>query len=461
MVPQLLLDFGEGHEGGDDRKSSGPPLVRQVGCVREGAAERTESPLLAEVLRSETLREAWKQVRANKGAAGVDGITIDDFAEWFEEHRETVLGALEAGTYRPSEVRRVDIPKPGGGTRMLGVPTVLDRVIQQAITIVLTPILDPTFSDSSYGFRPWRSAKQAIAQAREYIREGRRWVVDLDLSKFFDRVNHDVLLNRLSRKVKDRTLLRLIRRYLSAGMMSEGVVTRRREGTPQGGPLSPLLANVLLDEWDKKLEAAGHRFCRYADDCNIYVRSKKAGERVMNWSRLFLEKQLRLKVNEEKSAVGRPWTRKFLGMSVTNGRQPKIRLARQSRERFREKLRALTQRNSGISLATMVTQVNRYLRGWLGYFRQIETASVLQQLDGWIRRRFRCFLLKQWRPGKGRRTKLKRLGVTDAYCLSRSRKGPWRLAKTRQTHQGLNLAFFQSQGLLSLHQEWIRLSEAL
>ena len=460
MVSQLLLDFGEGHEGGDGRKPSGPSPVRQVGDVQEGIAERTESPLLAEVLRSETLSAAWKQVRANKGAAGVDGVSVAEFAEWFEEHRESVLTALREGTYRPSEVRRVDIPKPGGGTRMLGVPTVLDRVIQQSIAIVLTPILDPTFSDSSYGFRPRRSATQAVTQARTYVEEGRRWVVDLDLSKFFDRVNHDVLMNRLSRKVEDRALLKLIRRFLTAGMMAEGVVTRRTEGTPQGGPLSPLLANVLLDEWDKKLEAAGHCFCRYADDCNIYVRSKRAGERVMNWSRRFLEKRLRLKVNEEKSAVDRPWKRKFLGMSVTNGRKPKIRLANPSRSRFRDRVRELTQRNRGISIEAMVTQLNRYLRGWLGYFRLIESGSVLQELDSWIRRRLRCFLLKQWRPGKGRRVRLKRLGVSGAQRISGSRKGPWRLARTRQAHYGLSVEYFRELGLINLHDEWATLSQA-
>jgi group II intron reverse transcriptase/maturase len=344
---------------------------------------------------------------------------------------------------------------------MLGVPTVLDRVIQQAIVIVLTPVLDPTFSASSYGFRPKKSAHDAVRQARGFVRDGHRWVVDLDLSKFFDRVNHDVLMERLARRIDDKRLLRLIRRYLEAGMMSEGVVTEREEGTPQGGPLSPLLANVLLDEWDKQLEARGHKFCRYADDCNIYVKSKRAGERVMSWCVAFLEGRLRLKVNAEKSAVDRPWNRKFLGLTVTHGREPKIRIARASRDRFEDRVRVITSRRRGISIERMVRELNRYLQGWFGYFRLSETPSVLEELDGWIRRRLRCFLLKQWRPGRGRRRALERLGVLDAFMISGSRKGPWRLSKTQAVHAGLDQIWFDTLGLFNLTAQWRLKSQAV
>lgn len=469
MARQKLLPFPEedvspnesGLSGGDTRNVSGPERVPQAIPASKSRTETTGSSLFDEVLRRETLNRAWNQVRVNKGASGVDGVTIDGFLAWIREHKETVLAALRDGSYRPSPVRRVDIPKPGGGTRMLGVPTVLDRVIQQAIVIVLTPILDPTFSQSSYGFRPKKSAHDAVRQARVFVREGHRWVVDLDLSKFFDRVNHDVLLARLARRIDDPRLLRLIRRYLQAGMMSDGVVTEREEGTPQGGPLSPLLANVLLDDWDKQLEARGHKFCRYADDCNIYVKSKRAGERVMSWCVAFLEGRLRLKVNADKSAVDRPWNRKFLGLTVTSGRQPKIRIAAKSRERFVDRVREVTSRRRGVSIQRMVRELNRYLQGWFGYFRLSETPSVFEELDGWIRRRLRCFLLKQWKPGRGRRTALKRLGVPNAQMISGSRKGPWRLSKTQAVHMGLDTAYFQKLGLFNLTKQWRLKSQAV
>lgn len=469
MARQKLLPFpeddvppcAEGLSGGDARNAFGPVQVPQAIPASKSHTETTGSSLFDEVLRRETLNRAWNQVRANKGAPGVDGVTIDGFLAWISEHKETVLAALRDGSYLPSPVRRVDIPKPGGGTRMLGVPTVLDRVIQQAIVIVLTPILDPTFSQSSYGFRPKKSAHDAVRQACEFVREGHRWVADLDLSKFFDRVNHDVLMGRLARRIDDPRLLRLIRRYLQAGMMSDGVVSEREEGTPQGGPLSPLLANVLLDDWDKQLEARGHKFCRYADDCNIYVKSKRAGERVMSWCVEFLEGRLRLKVNADKSAVDRPWNRKFLGLSVTNGRQPKIRIAAKSRERFEDRVRELTSRRRGISIQRMVRELNRYLQGWFGYFRLSETPSVLEELDGWIRRRLRCFLVKQWKPGRGRRTALNRLGAPNAQMISGSRKGPWRLSKTQAVHMGLDTAYFQKLGLFNLTEQWRFKSQAV
>jgi len=440
---------------------SEPVRVPQAIPALNNDTETTGASLFDEVLLPQTLNAAWKQVRANQGAPGVDGITIEHFPAWIGEHKERVLAALRDGSYQPSPVRRVDIPKPGGGTRMLGVPTVLDRLIQQAIVIVLTPILDPTFSRSSFGFRPKKSAHDAVRQAREFVRQDHRWVVDLDLSKFFDRVNHDILLERLARKISDKRLLRLIRRYLQAGMMSDGVVHEREEGTPQGGPLSPLLANVLLDEWDQQLEARGHKFCRYADDCNIYVKSKRAGERVMSWCVAFLEGRLRLQVNADKSAVDRPWNRKFLGLSVTNGREPKIRIAAKSRERFEDRVRDITSRRRGIAIERMVRELNRYLQGWFGYFRLSETPSVLEELDGWIRRRLRCFLLKQWRPGRGRRKALHRLGVADARMISGSRKGPWRLSKSKAVQQGLTKTYLQTLGLVSLADQWRIKSQAI
>ncbi len=381
-------------------------------------------------------------------------MTVDEFPAWFREHKQQVRAAILSGEYQPSPVRRVDIPKPDGGTRTLGVPTVLDRLIQQAIVLVLTPRIDPTFSPHSYGYRPGRSAHQAVHQARAYVAEGRRWVVDLDLSKFFDRVNHDILMERLSRRIGDKRLLRLIRAYLAAGLLSDGVVIDRHEGTPQGGPLSPLLANVLLDEWDQQLTNRGHAFCRYADDCNIYVRSRRAGERVLAWCRKFLADRLRLRLNEEKSAVDRPWRRTFLGLSVTHGKQPKLRIAGEAVQRMQTRVREITSRKRGISLGRMVEELNRYLRGWLGYFRVAETPSRFEELDGWIRRRLRCFLLKQWRPGRGRGRALQRRGVKDPQYIARSHKGPWRLAKTHQLNQGYGSAYFRQQGLIELLSQW-------
>jgi len=457
---EFMYDEGEtSHDGGGDRQSPGPSAVPQAGTASNETTETADSPLLQEVLRGSTLEQAWKQVRSNKGAPGTDGVTIEAFPKWFRANRSAIMASLRNGSYEPSPVRRKDIDKPGGGTRMLGIPTVLDRVIQQAIVIVLTPIIDPTFSESSYGFRPGRSGRDAVRQARQFVAEGHRWVVDLDLSKFFDRVNHDVLMERLSRRITDKPLLRLIRKYLEAGMMADGVVVRREEGTPQGGPLSPLLANVLLDEWDKLLESRGHKFCRYADDCNVYVKSRQAGERVMSWCVRFLERRLRLQVNTEKSAVDRPWHRKFLGMSVTNGRQPKLRIASKSVDRFKDRVREITSRRRGINVTRMIAELNRYVRGWFGYFRMTESPSVLEELDGWIRRRIRCFLLKQWKPGRGRRRALKRLGVREAGHISGSRKGPWRLSKTKQTHEGLSLKWFEEKGLFSLKQRWRELSQ--
>ncbi len=456
---QQLLPFeAEAPTGGAGQNSAGPAGVSRAPWRQPDPASARPT-LLREIVRERVLEAAWKQVRRNRGAPGIDGMRVGDFEEWIGVHGDQVRAEILAGTYEPQPVRRVEIPKPGGGVRLLGVPTVLDRVIQQALVIVLTPILDPTFSESSYGFRPGRSAHGAVAAARRHIADGYRWVVDLDLSKFFDRVNHDVLVDRLWKRLGDGPLLSLIRRYLKAGVLIEGVVVESVEGTPQGGPLSPLLSNVLLDEWDRELERRGHRFVRYADDCNIYVRSRRAGERVLASCRDFLERRLRLKVNEEKSAVARPWARQFLGYSVTNGKKPKQRLAKRSVVRLKERVRAITSRSRGISLEQMLRELSRYLRGWSGYFRRIETPSVLEQLDSWIRRRVRSFLLKQWKPGRGRRRAIQKLGVDDGWRLSASRKGPWRLSRGKVISAALPNATLEQRGLVNLKQEWKRLAE--
>jgi len=333
---------------------------------------------------------------------------------------------------------------------MLGIPTVIDRLLQQAVAQVLQPVFDPTFSDSSYGFRPGRSAHQAVKAAKGYIFSGRTWVVDLDLSKFFDRVNHDILMSRIARKVQDRRVLKLIRNWLENGMMSAGVVTSRKEGTPQGSPLSPLLANILLDELDKRLERAGHSFCRYADDCNVYVRSQRAGERVMRWMRRFLEGELKLKVNDTKSAVARPEDRKFLGFTFYRGkRKVKVQAAKASWHRFKQRVRQLTARRQGISLEKVIGRLNRYLQGWIGYYRLSETPQEMRQADAWIRRRLRCFLLRQWKRPKSRAAKLHQLGGRNSWQIISS-KGLWRLSRTKATNSGLKNSFFQEKGLVSL-----------
>lgn len=454
---QLLLPFEGGGLGGHgERNSSVAPSGPRQAIPASRGSPPARGSLFEQVVREDTLDRAWKRVRKNRGAPGVDGMTVDEFPEWYQKHGPAVVDQLLAGTYVPLPVRRVETPKPGGGVRLLGVPTVLDRVIQQAIVQVLTPILDPTFSEWSFGFRPSRSAHDAVRCARQHVADGHRWVVDVDLSKFFDRVNHDVLMSRLARRIEDRALLRLIRRYLDSGVMLDGVVVWRHEGTPQGGPLSPLLSNVLLDEWDRELECRGHKFARYADDCVIYVRSRRAGERVMASCARFLEGRLRLKVNAEKSAVARPWKRGFLGFSVTNRRRPKLRLDPKSVKRMKDKVREITRRRRGVSLSQVVAELNRYLRGWLGYFRLTESPSVLDRLSSWIRRRLRCFRLKQWRGANNdRRRRRGRRRVPEGIPCSTTRL--WRLSKTENVDRILNRAWFDRLGLIDLRQEWTRL----
>lgn len=408
--------------------------------------------LMEQVVTKPNMVKALKRVRQNKGAAGVDGMEVQDLKPFLMEHWQRIRQELLEGTYRPNPVRRVEIPKPDGGVRLLGIPTALDRLIQQAMLQILNSIFDPNFSDHSYGFRPGRSAQQAVQQAKEYIQAGYRYVVDMDLSKFFDRVNHDMLMARVARRIDDKRILKLVRSCLEAGVMVYGIFEETDEGTPQGGPLSPLLANIMLDDLDKELEKRGHKFVRYADDCNVYVRSKRAGDRVMKNVRRFVEERLKLKVNEEKSAVDRPWKRKFLGFSFTNHHEPRIRLAEKTKKRMLEKVRELTSRSKSISMGSRIEALNQYLRGWMGYFKLAATPSVFHRLDEWIRRRLRMCLLKQWKKPRTKRRNLVALGISDDWArnISGSRKGYWRLANTPQVNKALGLQYWKSQGLFSL-----------
>jgi RNA-directed DNA polymerase len=407
--------------------------------------------LMEQVCDPKNLVRAYRRVRSNKGKPGVDGMTVGELADWLREHSEALLTSLREGTYRPQPVRGVQIPKPGGGQRQLGIPTVVDRLVQQMILQVLEPILDPTFSDSSYGFRPGRSAHMALEQARQYVNwEGREFVVDLDLEKFFDRVNHDILMSRLARRIGDKRLLLIVRRFLQAGLMQEGLCVAREEGTPQGGPLSPLLANLLLDELDQLLESRGHRFCRYADDCNIYVRSLAAGQRVMDSVTRFLEGTLKLRVNREKSAVAPVGERKFLGHRLLlNG---KLGIAPKSVQRAKDKIRQITRRTRGVSFAQLIGELNSFLGGWVVYYRHAACRFELQCLDEWIRRKLRCYRLAQCKRGKAVAKLLRSLGVTASAArpLASSGKGWWRLSNCRPVKAALSNHWFHTQGLTSL-----------
>ena len=417
--------------------------------------------LIGQVVSRENLIRAHKRVVRNKGAAGVDGMTVNDLMPYCREHWSRIREELLSGTYQPQPVRKVEIPKPGGqGVRTLGIPTVLDRLIQQALLQVLQPIFDPTFSDASFGFRPGRSTHQAVLRARDHIAAGYRWTVDMDLEKFFDRVNHDVLMSRVARRVKDKKVLLLIRRYLQAGIIAGGLMSPRVEGTPQGGPLSPLLSNVLLDELDKELERRGHRFVRYADDCNIYVQSRRAGDRVLDSVERFVARRLRLRVNRDKSAVARPWNRTFLGYTVTSNRQPKLKVAPQSVKRLKAKLRPTLRRGRGQSLGRVVESLIPVLRGWVAYYKLAEVKASFERLDQWLRRKLRCILWRQW---KRRRTQFKELcrrGL-DHERARRSAwngRGPWYNAAASHMNQAVPISELRGLGLISLMEEHRRLT---
>jgi RNA-directed DNA polymerase len=406
--------------------------------------------MMEEICEWENLKEAMWRVKANKGSAGIDGVTVEELPDYAK--LLVVREQLLSGTYAPQPVKRVEIPKPDGGVRKLGIPTVLDRFVQQAVMQVLQRQWDQTFSDSSFGFRPGRSTHQAVAQAQRYIAAGSSWVVDLDLEKFFDRVNHDKLMGQIAKRVRDKRLLRLIRAFLNAGVMENGLVSPSVDGTPQGGPLSPLLSNLVLDELDRELERRGHRFVRYADDSNIYVRSERAGQRVMDSIKRFITERLKLKVNEKKSAVARPQERKFLGFTFTDGPVVRRRIAPQAVERFKQRIRELTRQAKSVSLETTMATLAPYMRGWRGYFGFCETPDLLIRLTGWVRARLRAALWRQWKTTRRRRAMLAQLGVHGRLAgdTAASGRGPWHMAHSKALCFALSSAFFRDRGLPSL-----------
>lgn len=405
--------------------------------------------LMEVVCERENCLQAMKRVKANKGSPGIDGMTVEELPGHLKAHWPAIRERLLAGTYKPQPVRRVEIPKPDGGMRKLGIPTVLDRMVQQAVMQVLQRRWDPEFSKHSHGFRPGRSAHQAVAMAQKYVAAGKRWVIDLDLEKFFDRVNHDKLMAAVAQRVADRRMLKLIRAFLTAGVMENGLVGPVDEGTPQGGPLSPLLSNLVLDELDRELERRKHCFVRYADDCNIYVGSQRAAERVKRSITDFITRQLKLKVNEAKSAVARPAERKFLGFSISNAQEPKRRIAAKALRRFKQRVRELTGRTRGISIERMTKELSSYLRGWKSYFGFCQTPSVFRDLDTWIRRRLRSMIWKQWKRGRVRFGKLRERGVNKdlAATTAGSAHGPWHIANSPALSYALPIAYFDSLGL--------------
>lgn len=415
------------------------------------AKETLAQDLMKIVCHRDNLNRAYKRVKSNKGAAGVDGMSIDELGTYIMENREEIVSSLMEGRYKPQEVKGVNIPKPKGGTRLLGIPTVLDRVIQQAIYQALEPIFEPRFSDSSYGFRPKRSAHQAVKAASKHVESGKIWVVDIDMAKYFDQVNHDILMSRLTKVIGDKVLLRLIRKFLQADMMVNGVVTERQAGTPQGGPLSPLLSNIMLDELDKELERRGHKFCRYADDCNIYVDSQRAGERVMTSIKKFLATRLKLQINEEKSAVAEVRERSFLGYTI--GNKGMISVSQESQKRMKDKVRQLTKGNRGVSFEKVIQSLNTYLPGWLQYFSLAMGISQYRKLDSWIKRRLRCYRLKQrkrkWPIAKW----LMELGLSprNAWSLATSDKSWWRKSRNPIINMATPNAWFEKLGLFSLY----------
>jgi RNA-directed DNA polymerase len=447
---QVELNLGTGAKGEAPSAAAQETEARAAETSLERPA--VAGPSMEAVVERENLKKALAQVKRNKGAAGIDGMSVAELPAYLKKHWPTIRHRLLEGIYKPQPVRRVEIPKASGGMRPLGIPTVLDRFIQQAVMQVLQADWDPTFSETSFGFRPGHSAHQAVERAQAYVASGHGFVVDIDLEKFFDRVNHDILMGLVAKRVADKRILKLIRGFLTAGVMEGGLISSTEEGTPQGGPLSPLLSNLMLDVLDKELEKRGHYFVRYADDCNIYVRSRRAGERVMAGIEQFLAKRLKLKVNKAKSAVARPSVRKFLGFSFTRGNEPRRRIAPQALTCFKAKVRWLTRRTCGRSLAQIVKELSVYLTGWRGYFGFCQTPSVLRSLDEWLRRRLRAIAWKQWKHGRTRFAELRRRGVGRdlAAQTAGSPHGPWRLAASPALHVAMPTTFFRSLGLPSV-----------
>jgi RNA-directed DNA polymerase len=454
---QLALDFdAAGAAGGEEAQgSSAPPARTAEAPLAEGLMEAVVAP--------QNVRRAWKRVFANQGCPGVDGMTVHELGAHLQQHWAGLREQLLEGSYRPQPVKRVEIPKPGGGVRQLGIPTVLDRFLQQALVQVLEPLFDPTFSEHSYGFRPGKSAHHALVAAKEHVASGKGWVVDLDLEKFFDRVNHDLLMSLLAKGIGDTRVLKLLRRYLQAGAMAHGVVVERHEGTPQGGPISPLLANLLLDGLDRELERRGHAFCRYADDCNIYVGSQRAGVRVMASVTRFLERKLRLRVNTAKSAVAPVWQRSFLGMRLFGRKEVRLGIAPASLVRCKERLRQITSRNRGVSFTQVLREVNEYTAGWVNYFALAEAKTHLHALEGWLCRKLRCVLWKQWKTPRRRASYLRRAGVGPwlvAGLVNRHGHGPWRMSRHAAMQRAVPREYLRQRGYQSLYERYLSLRAA-
>lgn len=448
-LPEML---GARPEGSDRRSQEYGGGASNVTACRDPLWPEAEERLMEEVVSRNNMMAAYGRVVSNKGAPGIDEMTVGDLKGYLTRDWPRIKEDLLNGNYYPQPVRKVEIPKPGGGVRMLGIPTVVDRLIQQALHQELMRLFEPDFSESSYGFRPGRSAHQAVQAARNHVATGRRWVVDIDLEKFFDRVGHDVLMARVARKVKERRVLALIRRYLTAGVLEGGIVSPRTEGTPQGGPLSPLLSNILLDDLDKELERRGHAFCRYADDCNIYLFSRRSAERVMTSLTRYLEQHLKLKVNHGKSAVGRPWERSFLGYSMTFHQKPRLKVAGPSVKRFKANLKELLRKGRGRSLTKTIEDSTPKLRGWIAYFRYAEVKGIFEDLDGWIRRKLRCILWRQWKRTFTRARKLMQSGLSErrAWQSARNGRGPWWNSGASHMNDAFRKSFFDKLGLISL-----------
>ena len=436
----------------DGRNLSGYATGAEIDTAVSGRTKAEPSVTMEAVTDRANMMLAYQRVVENKGAAGVDNLSTLDLKPWLKQHWQGMKVSLAAGSYLPRAIRKVDIPKPNGDTRTLGVPTVVDRLIQQAIAQRLSPLVEPHFSHSSYGFRPNRNAWQAVQQAQQYIRSGKRWVVDMDLEKFFDRVDHDILMSKLANLIEDKRPLKLIRRFLEADMMDNGQRVTRDRGMPQGGPLSPLLSNILLDSLDKELEQRGHSFCRYADDCNIYVSSQKAGESLLTDITEFLSKELKLQVNADKSAVAKPWERKFLGYSFTRHKESRVKIAAQSVSRFKDKIREMTTRHCSRSINETIHVMTPVLRGWISYFRLTKVKGVLEELDGWIRRKLRCLLWRQWKRVYTRARNLMKAGLTEerAWWSATNQRGAWWNAGASHMNQAFRKGWFDKMGLVSL-----------